>query len=260
MKLDIVMQGPIWEITPKAAEYYLKSSFVNSVIISTWENENIPYNNNPKIVYIKNKKPEENDKSNVNMQIVSSLEGIKITSSDLVLKIRTDEVILHDSLEMLFNFIKNGINDHDLIFFNKTKPKGNLYFISMSNKHPFHPKDHIVCGYREDVLNFFNIPLLPKELHRVDDDFNKNIRPETYFGGMYFKQFYPEEMIKFFKNYKEYLVDNPTNQEAIELSNKMRDKIFKVLPKLKIIWTKYPHFPSYPYEWYEQMGEYSFFE
>lgn len=260
MMIDIVMQGPLWDITPKAAEYYLKLPFINNIIISTWENETIPTNNNSKIIYLKNKKPQENDKSNINMQIVSSLEGIKSTTSNLVLKIRTDEVILDDSMKILYNFIINNINNHDLIFSNQDKPKGNLYFISMNNKYPFHPKDHIVCGYREDVLNFFNIPLLPKELYRTDDNFNENIRPETYLGGMYLKHFYPEEIVKFFKNHKEYLVDNPIKQEAIELSKKIRDKIFKVLPKLKIIWTKYPHFPTYPYEWYEQMGEYSFSE
>ena len=69
MMIDIVMQGPLWDITPKAAEYYLKLPFINNIIISTWENETIPTNNNSKIIYLKNKKP-RNVVSHLNIKYI----------------------------------------------------------------------------------------------------------------------------------------------------------------------------------------------
>ncbi len=69
--MDIVLQGPIWPTTLQTAVYYLELPFVDKVIISTWEGENIEEYNNPNIEIIKSIKPPPKP-GNIDYQIISS--------------------------------------------------------------------------------------------------------------------------------------------------------------------------------------------
>lgn len=251
--LDIVLQGPIWKTTVDTAKYYLELPFVNKVIISTWEDEPIDVYNQNGIEIIKSSKP-ENGLGNMNYQIVSSFEGIKKTNSKFVAKMRSDQIIHKDSLNYLNNFIMSNIDDTELIYSDNTKRKGNVFVIGMNKIFPFHPQDHLFWGYREDIYRVFDIPLEPEFIRKDNFDFTKVIRSNIYLGAMYFKQFYPE-IQNYIDNFKEYLVDNPPKNDALILSEKNRDKVFKVLPKFNMFWEKYK-WDAYPYSWYGGMGEY----
>lgn len=251
--MDIVLQGPIWKNTINTAKQYLELPFINKVIISTWVDENIESSISDRLEVIKSNKP-VNGVGNMNLQIVSSLEGIKKTDSKIVAKMRSDQIINNDSMNYLYDFITKNINDTDLVYSDGTKRKGNVFVVGMNKTFPFHPQDHIFCGYREDILKVFDIPLKPERMKRDTADFTKEVRCPIYLGAMYFKQFYPEVQ-KYIDNFEEYLVDNPKNLDAIILSEKTRDKVFKVLPKLNMVWEKY-NWNAYPYSWYGSMGEY----
>lgn len=251
--LDIVLQGPIWKTTVDTARHYLELPFVNKVIISTWEDEEIELISTEKIEIIKSKKP-INGVGNMNLQIVSSLEGIKKTKSEMVAKMRSDQILHKDSMNYLYDFILKNINDTDLIYTDGTKRKGNVFVIGMNKVFPFHPQDHIFWGYREDILRVFDIPLKPERMKRDTADFTKEVRCNIYLGAMYFKQFYPEVQ-NYIDNFEDYLVDNPKNPDAMLLSEKTRDKVFKVLPKFNMFWEKYK-WDAYPYSWYGSMNEY----
>lgn len=257
MKLDIVMQGPIWGVTYGNAVQFLNNEFVNSVIISTWEEDHV-VSDNARIIIVKTKKPENNDIGNMNLQIVSTMEGLKLTKSHLVLKIRSDEFITQPSMMKLYQFVCSNINNTNIEYFDGTRRLGNLFVLSIHNEIPFHPRDHIFCGYREDMIKLFNIPLTPKYLHKTSFDFSKNIRSEVYLAAMYFANFYPKEINNYLENFLEYLVDNCPKNDAKILSKLKINEIFKVLPKLDIRWCKYPQFPTYPYSWYGSMGDYSY--
>jgi len=255
--MDIVLQGKIFSTTYSTAEQYLKLSFVENVIISTWEGESIE-SSNDRIQIIKSKLPERgNDKSTMNYQIVSSFEGIKQTKSSIVAKLRSDQMINNDSMVLINNFVNQSINDTNLLYSNGIKRKGNIFVLGMSSVFPFHPQDHLFWGYKEDMYRLFDIPLKPKYLDRlVDDgaDFSVFLQCPIYLGAMYFSQFYPK-VKDYLLKFNEYLVMNAPNNEARIFSEKTRDSVFKVLPKIKLKWTKY-NWDEYPYSWYGSMGEY----
>ena len=154
-KIDIVLQGPIWPTTLQTAVYYLELIFVNKVIISTWEEENIEELNIPNIEIIKSPKPpfrpSATGLNTIDYQIVSSFEGIKKTTSDIIIKMRTDQTIHQEDMIMMNEFVFKGINDTDLIYRDGTKRKGNVYVLGLNRIFPFHPQDHVFWGYREDI-------------------------------------------------------------------------------------------------------------
>jgi hypothetical protein len=249
--MDIVLQGPMWLTTVQTALYYLELPFVEKIIISTWEDENInkkDIESYDKIELVKSIKPPYKI-GNVDYQILSSFEGIKKTTSDIVAKMRTDQIIHKDDMNMMNDFVLNGIDDTSLIYTDGTKRKGNVFVIGMNKIHPFHPQDHIFWGYRDDVYRIFNIPKKPEFITSEAGGF----RDPAYIGAMYFSQFYPE-VENYINNFREYMVDNPPKQDAKILSEKTRDKVFKVFPKIYMDWIKYGW--NYPYEMYIREGEY----
>ena len=81
-KLDIVLQGPIYDFTHDIAEKYSQISFINQVIVSTWkEFEHNDLSTN-KIKYYYSDPPSFPGMGNRNMQIKSSLEGLKKVSTE----------------------------------------------------------------------------------------------------------------------------------------------------------------------------------
>jgi len=252
--LDIVIQGGMWNTTTSTAKYYSTLPFVNKVIISTWDTDDVESIDNSKIFIIKSKKPDSSDLGNMNLQIVSSFEGIKATTSEMVVKVRSDQTININSMNMLFNFVNKNINDTELVYSDGIKRKGNIFVIGMNNRHPFHPQDHLFWGYRDDIYRLFDIPLKPEKMKIESNDFKQYMRPNIYLGAMYFRQIY-EEVDLYLQNFKEYLVDNSIKPDARIFSEKVRDKVFKVIPKIDLVWTKY-NWNSYPYNWYPSEGEY----
>jgi len=246
--MDIVLQGPIWPTTLQTAVYYLELPFVEKVIISTWEDEDILDYNISNIEIVKSIKPPFKP-GNIDYQIISSFNGIKQTTSDIIAKMRTDQIIHKDDMTMMNDFVLSSIDNTSLIYNDGTKRKGNVFVLGLNKIHPFHPQDHIFWGYREDIYKIFDIPNKPDFLTNEAGAF----RDPAYIGAMYFKQFYPEVQF-YLDNFREYMVDNPLKQDAKILSEKTRDKVFKVFPKIYMDWVKYKC--NYPYEMYIKEGEY----
>jgi hypothetical protein len=246
--MDIVLQGPIWPTTLQTAVYYLELPFVEKVIISTWEDENTDGYDIHNVELVKSIKPPFKP-GNIDYQIISSFNGIQKTTSDVIAKMRTDQIIHKDDMVMMNEFVLKGIDDTDLVYSNGKKRKGNVYVIGMNRIHPFHPQDHIFWGYREDVYTVFDIPNKPDHLTNEAGAF----RDPAYIGAMYFKQFYPEVEL-YLANFREYMIDNPSKLDAKILSEETRDKVFKVFPKIYMDWVKYGW--NYPYEMYIREGEY----
>jgi hypothetical protein len=251
--MDIVLQGPIWPTTLQTAVYYLELPFVEKIIISTWEDEDIEDSNIPNIKIIKSTKPpfkpSATGLNTIDYQILSSFEGIKLTTSNIIAKMRTDQIVHLDDMVMMNEFALNNINDTDLLYADGTKRKGNVYVLGLNKIHPFHPQDHIFWGYREDIYKIFDIPFKPEYLTNEPGAF----RDPAYIGAMYFKQFYPEVEL-YLTNFREYMIDNPPKLDAKILSEKTRDKVFKIFPKIYMEWPKYNC--NYPYEMYIGEGEY----
>lgn len=176
--ISIVVQGPVLKdsalnITSETTAmvcYRLKHLFPKAeLILSTWEGtavENIPYD---KVIY--NKDPGatwfnyENYTllNNCNRLIVSTHAGIKAATRKYVLKVRSDLFLVSKSFLNyfyqfpLFNessrFVKNRILAFSIY---TTRGHKNSLF---TMQRPFHISDWAYFGYKEDLLDLYDIPL-----------------------------------------------------------------------------------------------------
>ena len=225
--MDIVLQGPMYKNTINTAQYYLQLDFVDKVIISTWKPEVNIYLDNIEFVF--SEEPFNESPGNMNLQIVSSKNGLDRTTSEIVAKMRGDQCISHEGMRKLHNFFlendKNEISYHD-----GSGPDGPIFVIGMGSWFPYHPQDHVFWGHRNDVLKLFSLPLMTPEIWRVGNNFDIELRDAIYLGAHYYKHF-DINVKKHIENHKEYLVDKaPKREEAMETYNKIRDKVFKVFP------------------------------
>jgi hypothetical protein len=255
--MQIIIQGGMWKNTIETAEYYLQLNFVEKVILSTWNDTEVPIINNNKIIVLKNVKPEISS-GNLNYQIVSSLNGLKFVDSqdNIVAKMRSDQRIFHDSMKEMHEFFVKNSKIVELNYFDKIGPVAPIFVLGMGSHFPFHPQDHVFWGNKNDLWNLFNIPLMSGEIvtKTNNTNFNIDLRQPIYLGANYCALFKPQ-ILDYIKNFREYLTDNaPKRNESMKLSEEIRDKIFKVFPRIKMYWIKYNS--DYMYSLYEPQGEY----
>ena len=258
-KMDIVLQGQYSHYAYETALQYIQLDFLDRVILSCWEDDEVPDIQNSDIVVIKNKYPDSHGTGNRNLQIVSSLAGIKATATEFVVKMRNDQRYDWKSMITMKNYFEEH-KERELTYSNdETKPKNKSLTAGAFPTFAFHPRDHVFWGNRSDLLDLFDIPLEPRAIDEIvkmpKEDYWKYydhyIRTESYIGSHYAANF--DEKIKtFLLAPDKYLHDKaPKYREALALSNKLMDKgeIFKSFPKegIDLKWPKY-NWETYPYE------------
>ncbi len=163
-KFGIVLQGPIMtesNFTLETIRIYKKIFPTTTIILSTWENEDkdvLEMIKKENIQIILNKKPNFFGQQNINLQIVSSLSGVKKAKQEdckYVLKTRTDQRIYSpDALRLFYNLIKsfpinNKIQKERIIGLSLNTFKYRLYGLSDMN----------IFSQIDDALLYWDIPL-----------------------------------------------------------------------------------------------------
>lgn len=170
--ISFIIQGLINQKITKECLNNIRKYFPKSeIILSTYKGENIDG-----LLYDKVVLTEDNfeahpylDKpgakiNNINKQIASTLAGLKEATKKYSFKIRTDFILSGDNFLKYFDkFIK--YDENYKVFKHKV-----LCPISFSRnprvkKLPFafHPSDIAFFGLTEDLINLFDIPLMPKD-------------------------------------------------------------------------------------------------
>jgi hypothetical protein len=246
-KIDIVIQGGIWENTYFTAVEYLKLSFVNKIIISTWDYEKEKcsvYPNNDRIEYIFSTPPEHDGGGNLNYQIISSSAGLKRSTTNVAIKARSDQTISLVDMEKLN------------VFYNKFHEDKEIFTLGIGTHFPYHPQDHFLWGNREDLINYFDLPFESADAtYGPHTDFATNtLRGPIHLGVHYYARF-SEVAKKHAANPKEYLLDAaPKIQEAFDEYNRIRSLGFKAFPRVTMQWHKYGGV-GYMYDMYGSQGE-----
>ena len=270
--MDIIMQGGMWPGTIDTAENYIKHDFVENVIISTWTSEFKPNNERTEGIHIVYQKiPENPGQGNINLQILSSREGLRLSElSDTMIaaKTRTDQHISDDSLIQMNEIFSR--HDHGSVkrfFDGSVYPLSHIFVLGLQTKFPFQTQDHIFWGFRRDLIQLFNCPLNQEPVtgqygkpewgnHAQRDvglDFTKHLRMPIWLTGHYYARGY-SVIYKMLENYKDYLCDGAKHQSAsMDVYNAMIPYFFKPFPRVDIWWEKMGH--DYPYAMYEQQGE-----
>jgi len=257
--MNIVIQGaPYGNFTVKVAHEYSKIDIVKKVIISTWEQEAIDQNDmeSDKIIVLKSSPPENNGPGNMNLQIVSSREGVKICDDGLIMKTRSDQHLYEESLYKWMKYFNRCQFDNTLRYTDGEKQRSKIFLVGNNKRFPFHPQDHFLWGYKQDLQRLLNIPLWDTPAWTWRDapiNFSERLRPNIYLGINYYKQFFPE-VEKYFLNEKEYLLDGARSYtEAMDFYTPIRDSIFLPMPRVEMWWAK--ENSGYWYS-YEKEGEY----
>ena len=256
-KVDIILQGKYSEYSLETAKQYLKLPFVDNIIISCWVDDNIPTDNFSNIKFIKNKYPSSNGTGNRNLQLVSSLNGVKNSTSTFVVKMRNDQRYDNESMQKMYNFFNENKQKKISYENDNSFPKNRILVAGNFYAFPFHPRDHVFWGNREDLIELFDIPLeqssIEERVKMKREDYWKYydcyIRTESYIGSHYCSNF-DERIKKWLLKPELYLYDDSSNyNEALELSNKLTKKIFKSFPKegINLEWDKY-NWKKYPYD------------
>lgn len=250
-KLDIVLQGQHSEFTNTIVENYFKLPFVNSIVLSCWNDEeylkleSLYEKYSERLIVVFNEKPFVYGDDNINLQIVSSINGIRRVDTEYVIKMRTDQLYDYNSMMVMYYFFIENRKDH---------------FIFVPGMYPhllFHPRDHLFWGKTSDLIKLFDIPL---KINNVTDKvrilkqdlwkyYRYFIRSETYVGANYCSNF--DDKIKIFLIQPEkYLFDESSNwQESLKVSNMIMKNLFKSFPRTNVdlSWPK-KNLNSYPYE------------
>ena len=246
-KIDIVLQGQYTEFTEEIIENYLQLPFVNNIILSCWKEDKISFkrSHDRRLIISTNDKPSVYGDDNINLQIVSSYNGLIKSITEYAIKMRTDQLYNYNSMIVMYNFFIENRKDH-------------LIFVPGMYPHLlFHPRDHLFWGKTCDLIKLFDIPL---KINNVTDKvripkqdlwkyYGYFIRSETYIGANYCSNF--DDRIKIFLIEPEkYLFDGSSNwQESLEVSNNITKNLFKSFPRTNVD-LSWPNkkLNSYPYE------------
>ena len=262
--MDIVIQGPVTRDTKPMIDVCLGLHFVDKVILSTWEGAPGLCIEDPNFTMVRSRDPKNPGQGNINRQIVSTRAGLKCVTSDVCAKMRADQLIDADEMTKMHNYFNEHKDDEVLSFADGDGPKSKMFVIGLGSRWPFQPQDHVTWGYTDDVMRFWMIPLHPDEplfdnhnhLPIQDVDYSYHLRMPIYLGAFYCANFKPE-IYEFLDNQSRYLVDAaPNREEAMKLSEEIRDKIFQPFPPISMQWTTYGCRNSYPFHMYETQGEY----
>ena len=256
-KLDIVLQGKFNDDVLNITNYYLELPFVNKIIISCWEDD-IAEINNDRVTIIQNKKPKQVGSGNKNLQIISSLNGLKKVETEFAIKIRNDQKYNQKSMMKMYYFYQEYKNRKKSFYYDHQKPKNRICVAGNFAEFSFHPRDHLFWGNTQDLIDLFSLPLdtwaiTDKIKYIQPEDYSLYyeyfIRSETYIGSHYLANF--DRTINYYLlDPKKYLYDNSEcYQETKILSDELTPQIFKSFPRegIDLEWKKY-NWKKYPYK------------
>lgn len=199
-KVNVVLQGKYDEYSDEIIESYLNIPCVNDVIVSCWKDNKDPVYSkyfSDRVKFVINEYPESPGTDNRNLQIYSSLQGLKKSNTMYSVKMRSDQKYTYDSMMKMYDFFMKNKNKVSLYQYDSNKPKGRIFVAGLFLNLLFCPRDHIFWGYTEDLIDLFDIPL---EKYGLIDQikvtkqhlykyYNHFIRTETYIGAHYCAKF-----------------------------------------------------------------------
>lgn len=180
--ITVVIQGPIdWGITQRFSRpttlvltRALRRILPEArIILSTWEGQRVEGLEYDAVVLSRDPQAQgvwpSFTPTNVNRQIVSTAAGLAAASTNYVLKIRTDIILL--GLDFIDEFEKlapltgpDDIFEYPILANNLTSRKTSAVIERIPDQPlPFHPADHFHFGLREDLLRFWDVPLQTEE-------------------------------------------------------------------------------------------------
>lgn len=190
--ISVVVQGPIIHtnnLTKKVVDSVRKTLVGAEIILSTWENENtigLVVDITLKNIAPESFKINEDLINNVNLQIISTREGIKVATKKFILKLRSDVLINNSIFTSYFDkYSKYNPNRNYKLFCNRILAIQYYFRDPLKSKYLFHISDMILFGNKEDLFNLYDCRIAKEEdliNHTVSTKLTQRIRnsPEQY--------------------------------------------------------------------------------
>ena len=205
----IVIQGPIEYTNNYTAETFklYRSIYPNApIVVSTWKNEATDAFRkeceNNSVVLLENEPPKFRGAWNVNMQLESSLQGVKFVqahmSAKFVLKTRTDQRINR------FDFLSNFKSLIETFPPDCNRLLGRILLLDASKTLPFRAADFLAFGYVADIFRLYDIPQHAGEKDELTCRVNHPRRLEIIMRvatSCKFRDNVPKEHEKFFRKF-----------------------------------------------------------
>lgn len=246
--MEAIIQGQFIETdTPQVITNLLSTSFIERVIVSCWENCPVVKNNDSRVSFVRSKPHSIPGTGNRNLQIQSSLAGVRQVKSEVCAKFRSDQIISVESLELMNRFF-NKFKEPQLKYADGTGPLYQMFSCGDFWPFAFHPRDHVFWSDTKSMETLFDIPYSTHtNPANADSTYRKETRSEAYIGSYYYSRF-NHDVKKMIDCPIEYLVDEAQkSSEALKISNLLKDKVFKVFPRISLNWPKHRIF-GYRYE------------
>lgn len=207
-QISVVVQGPVAGAGETKSRYRLTQRCLNQIrrvlpgaelILSTWDGadtsglaaDRIIYNADPGGIVCDD---EHQVRNNVNRQLVSSAEGIRHASRPYCLKIRSDLLLFGDSFlrywglfperDVQYQFTTERLLSSSIFARRRAGVPGK------ESRIIFHPSDFLFFGFRDCLLNLFDVPLAPEP--ETSRWFQEKSRPVGVFDC------YPHALCRFF--------------------------------------------------------------
>jgi hypothetical protein len=165
--LAIIIQGPVLEkdeYTLKTIKFLLDQYLGAKIILSTWPDQNTTQIDeilNPNLFVIKNELPVNRGPNNINLQLISTVEGIK-KAKDMgalfLIKTRTDQRFYSESV---YDYCKSLIQAFPLDTESSKNLKNRLVACSFTTLkyRPYGLGDMFMFGQTDDMLKYWDLPL-----------------------------------------------------------------------------------------------------
>ncbi len=236
-KIDLILQGPYTKFTDTIIDSYSTLSFINHIIVSCWESDPQDNSSNSKVKFVRSPKYESYPgPTNVNLQLTTSLAGVKYSNSNYIAKFRTDQLYTLDSLKRMYDYFISNFNSE------KIYVCGDIY------QYLFHPRDWVYWGCKESMINLFDIPheknYVCEKLGINSKNYSYSMhlltRPETYIAAYYCSRF--DDRVKIMlDNQDKYLYDGSVEwTKSHSISKEVMKKAFKSFPRegIEMIWPR----------------------
>ena len=238
---DLIIQGPQNEYGGEIIDLYSQLPWVNKVVVSCWDNDFPFILDQEKVKVVKSILPSNKGIGNRNCHIVSSFNGLKQVKTEFAVKVRSDQKISLDSMNLMYERMMENPDKIGVLGFYKP--------------FPFHPRDHSFWGRTSSLIELFDIPFDPS-WHHVSNPvdawphpgfYSYQTRAESYIASNYLAKKDGRVQIML-ENPSIYLWDfAPRWDKALEISEEVMPKYFFPMPRIDMEWPKH-NLSSYPYD------------
>ncbi len=156
----------------------------SEIVLSTWCGQDVDGIDADQVVLSNDPGPLPSS-HNTNRQLLSSCEGVRRASNDLVMKVRSDVLFVSDSVLSFWERWTNHADGLRIVEHRVLVPSIFTRRPSLLAPLPFHPSDWCMLGTRDDLLALLDVPPVRPEESLIPIPRTAIARCQSWYGGLH---------------------------------------------------------------------------